>query len=123
MPTKFTFKVRLLLYSGIIIAIIISSFFWGSPGQSLNMRQARREFDSVRKELAGDPRFADLRMRQSTADLGRIIQVRGSVPDRASLEHLKSVIKKRMSPKFKVGFSVEVGEDSLVPAVHEEDKT
>ncbi len=123
MPTKFMIKNRLLLYLGIFIAFIVSSFFWGWPGQLLNMRQGRRELNSVKEELAGDPRFADLQTLQSTANLGKWVAVSGRVPDRASLEHLKSVMKRKISPKFKVGFAVEVGEDPAVPAVDEEGKT
>ena len=122
MPTRLSFKTRLLIYSGIILAFIASSFFWGSPGQWLNMRQVRREFDSVKAELAGDPRFADLHMVQSTADLGRQAAIRGRVPDQASLEYLKSVVKRRMSPRFKVGISVKVGEDPPAPMFDEQDK-
>jgi len=115
-------KNRLLLYVGIIIAVVVSSFFWGSPGQSLNMRQARRELNSVEEELTGDPRLADLQMLQSTANLGKWVAVRGRVPDRASLEHLKSVMKRRMSPKFRVIFYVEIGEEPAPTTVDQEDK-
>lgn len=122
MSTRLSFKSRLLIYAGIIITFIASSFFWGWPGQSLNMRQARRELDSVKEELAGDPRFEDLHMLQSTADLGRWAAIRGRVPDQASLEHLKSVIERRMSPKFKVRYWVKVGEDPAAPEFDEQNK-
>jgi len=122
MSLRFTFKNRLLLYLSIIIAVIISSFFWGAPGQSLNLKQARRQIDSVKKELAGDPRFSDLQFLQSTSHLGKRIIVRGSLPDQASLEQLLAVMRQRISPKFEVGYAVDVGDDPVERLLYDEDK-
>lgn len=123
MSLRANFKHRLILYSGICITIVLSSFYWGAPGQSRNMRQARRQIDSVKEHLKDDPRFADLKFLQSTADLGRKIIVLGTVPDQASFEHLKSVMHQRISQKFRVGLGVEVKEEAAVPLLDTEDGT
>ena len=104
-------KERILIYSAIIAAIIISSFFWGSPGQEINMRQAQKEIDKVKDLLKNDERFANIRFLKSTAYLGRIVFVRGTLSDKESLEYLKELIKKNMSSKFEVRFAVEIRAD------------
>ena len=112
-----------MLYLGIFIAIVLSSFFWGAPGQSRNMRQAQRQIVKVKEHLRGDPRFVDIQMLQSTADLGRRILVRGNVPDQSSLEYLKSVMGQQISRKFKVFYYVGINEKSFDPALDIKDGT
>ena len=123
MSSRFDFKHRLMLYLGIGVTIVLSSFFWGSPGQSWNMRQAHRQIVSVRESLRDDPRFADVKFLQSTADLGRKIIVLGTVPDQASFEYLKSLMNQQISQKFRVGYAVDVNEKAAVPALDTNDGT
>lgn len=114
-----------MFYSAIVIAIaiVLSSFYWGAPGPSWNMRQAHRQIVSVKEYLRDDPRFADVKFLQSTADLGRKIIVRGNVPDQASFEYLKSVMNQRISHKFRVGYVVDVNEEAVVLGLDTEDGT
>jgi hypothetical protein len=116
-------KNRLALYLGIFTAIILSSFFWGWPGQEIHMRRARKELDVVKKELEGDSRFSELKMGVGTMDLGRRILVRGTVPDYESLQYLKSVMGRNVSPKFNVSYFVQVREENVAPAPRKGDGT
>jgi hypothetical protein len=101
-------KERILIYTGIIAAIIISSFFWGWPGQEINMRQAQKEINKVKDLLKNDERFVNIKFLKSTADLGKLVFVRGTLSDKESLEYLKELIKKNMSPKFTVRCIIEI---------------
>ena len=86
------------------------------------MRQAQREIDSVKKELEGDARFSQLRIGVRT-NLGRDIFVGGSVPDQQSLDYLKSLMKKRISQKFRVRYRVKIPEESNESVQSSEEKT
>jgi hypothetical protein len=101
-------KERILIYTVIIAAIIISSFFWGSPGQEINMRQARKEINKIKDLLKNDERFVNIKLSNSTADLGKVVLVHGTLSDKESLEYLKELVKENMSPKFWIGYAVEI---------------
>jgi hypothetical protein len=109
---KLDFKKRLLLYLGIFAAVVLSSFFWGWPGQELNWRVARKEIDEVNKVLEGDSRFSQLRIRTGTANLGRDIWVMGSVPDQSSVDYLKTLMEQRISQKFNVKYVIQIEKGS-----------
>jgi hypothetical protein len=108
-------KERILIYISIIAAIIISSFFWGWPGQEINMRQARKEINKIEELLKNDERFADIKFGISTAALGKIVFVSGTLPDKESLEYLKELVEKNMSSKFEIRFHVEIKTDMKEP--------
>jgi len=105
-------KKRLIFYPCLFTVIGISTYWWPGPVQSRNIRQAQREIDLVKKELEGDTRFSQLTMGVGTANLGRDIYVRGSVPDKQGSEYLKSLMEKRISSKFRVRYFVRIQEDS-----------
>jgi len=115
MSLKANIKKRLILYLGIITAIIMSSFFWGYPGQTMNMRRAGKDIAVVRKKLEGDARFSELKMGMSTADLGRRIWVKGAVPDRESYQHLKALMTENISDRFRVIYYVSIIDASVPP--------
>jgi len=117
-------KKRLIFYPCLFAVIGISAYLWGPyPVQSRNMRQAWREIDSVKKELEGDARFSTIMIGVGTANLGKDIYVRGDIPDQQSLEHLKSLMKKRISPKFRVRYFLKIPEDSNKSVQPSEEKT
>lgn len=103
-------KKRLIFYPCLFTVIGISTYWWPGPVQWRNMRQARREIDSVKKELEGDARFSPIMIGVGTANLGRDIYVRGDIPDQQSLEYLKSRIEKKISPKYRVRYIVKISE-------------
>jgi hypothetical protein len=105
-------KKRLIFYSCLFTVIGISTYWWPGPVQSRNMRQAGREIESVKKELETDTRFSQLKIGLSTADLGRNIYVRGNIPNQHSLEYLESLMKKRISPKFRIKYFLRIPEES-----------
>ena len=115
MSLKANIKKRLILYLGILTAIIMSSFFWGLPGQTINMRRASKDLAVVRKKLEGDARFSELKMGVSTADLGRRIWVHGTVPDRESRQHLKALMIENISDRFRVFYYVSIRDASVPP--------
>ena len=100
------FKKRLLIYSIIIAALIISSFFWGSLGQSKNMKQARDETKKLENLLFADQRFTDIKFGGSTANFGKTIIIKAAVADQNDLEVLKKIVQENISPKFKVMYLV-----------------
>jgi hypothetical protein len=105
-------KKRLIFYPCLFTVIGVSAYLWGPAFvQSRNMRQARREIDSVKKELETDTRFSQLKIGVGTANLGRDIYVRGDIPDKHSLEYLKSLMEKRISSKYKVRYFVGIKEN------------
>ena len=103
---------RLLIYVSIIAVIIISSFFWGSPGQSRNMRQARKEISQLKGLLRDDETFSNIKFVQSTANLGRLIGLKGTVANQESFDMLKMLIHENISPKFKIVYSVAIEEQT-----------
>ena len=106
-------KKRLIFYPCFFIVIGVSSYLWGpSFVQSRNMKQARQEIAAVKKELSADSRFSELMFLQSTANLGKDIIIKGSVPDTSSLNYLKSLMEKKISDKFVVKFFVQVQQDT-----------
>ncbi len=105
-------KKRLIFYPCLFTVIGISTYWWPGPVQWRNMRQARREIDSVQKELEGDARFSQLKIGVGTANLGRDIYVRGEIPDQQSFEYLKSLMGKKISSKFRIRYFVKISEDS-----------
>ncbi len=109
---------RIFLYLGLFAFIGLSSFFWGWPGQALRGRQPRREIAAVWKRLEDDARFAEVNIRVGTANQ-RTIYVTGRVPDRTSLEHLKTVMEQEISAQYSVIFTPKVldGSEELRPAV------
>lgn len=116
-------KKRLIFYPCLFIAIGVSAYlWWPGPVQWRNMRQARREIDSVKKELERDTRFSQLTVGVGTVNLGRDILVRGSVPTQSSVDYLKSLMEQRISPKFSVRYFVQV-EDSNKSVQSSEEKT
>jgi hypothetical protein len=101
-------KERILIYAVVITAIIISSFLWGWPGQEINWRQAQKETNKIKELLKNDERFANIRFSSSTADLGKIVFVLGTLSDKESLEYLKGLVNKNMSPKFTIRYVVKI---------------
>lgn len=116
-------KKRLIFYPCLFISIGVSAYlWWPGPVQWRNMRQARREIDSVKKKLERDTRFSQLTIGVGTVNLGRDILVRGSVPTQSSVDYLKSLMEQRISPKFSVRYVVQV-EDSNKSVQSSEEKT
>ncbi|MDT8303447.1 MAG: hypothetical protein RQ760_18350 [Sedimentisphaerales bacterium] len=116
-------KKRLIFYPFLFTVIGISTYWWPGPVQWRNMRQARREIDSVKKELEGDARFSPIMIGVGTVNLGRDIYVRGDIPDQQSLEYLKSLIEKKISPKYRVRYIVKIQENSNTSEPSSEEKT
>jgi hypothetical protein len=109
-------KKRLIFYLCLFIVIGVPVYLWGpGPVQSRNMKQAKKEIAAVKKELSTDPRFSELMFLQSTADLGKIVMVKGDVPDKSSLTDLKSLMEKEISEKFTIRYFVSVQGDSVEP--------
>ena len=106
-------KLKKVLFFCLCLLITISvSACWGMAWvRSGNIRQAQRELDVVKKELGSDTRFSELMFFVSTTRLGDDIVVAGSIPDQASLDYLKLLIKMEISPKFNVRYSVDIRQD------------
>lgn len=104
-----------MLYLAIFAGVIMSSFFWGWPGQEINMRRANKELAIVRKKLESDPRFSNLKIGVSTADLGKRILVHGTIPDNESLQVLKALMSRNISHRFRVIYQISL--ENTVPAV------
>lgn len=106
-------KKRLIFYPCFFVVISVCSYLWGPIFvQSRNMKQARQEIAAVKRELSADSRFSELMFLQSTADMGKDIIIKGSVPDESSLDYLKSLMGKKISDKFVVRFIVQVQQDT-----------
>ncbi|MCP4263248.1 MAG: hypothetical protein GY774_37930 [Planctomycetes bacterium] len=106
-------KKRLIFYPCLFTVIGVSAYLWGPVlVQSRNMRQARQEIESVKKELETDTRFSQLTTSAQTINLGRDIIVRGSVPNRQSLDYLKLLMEKKISSKYRIRYFVKIQEDS-----------
>lgn len=121
---KQKFKKWLMFCLCSLIAIGISGCWGLASVRSRNIRQAQRELDVVKKELGSDTRFSELMFLVSTTNLGDNIVVAGSVPDQASLDYLKLLIKMEISTKFNVRYSVDIKQEydkSIQPV--EADKT
>lgn len=94
------------------MAFIVSAYLWGPDiVQYKNMRQAQREINSLKKELAYDIRFSELIVLSGTGSLGKDIIVEGSVLGKSSADYLKSLMKRRISPKFLVKYSLDIKPD------------
>jgi len=91
-----------------VAALIISSFFWGSPGQSRNMRQVGEEIQKLKEKLEGDVRFSEVLFLTSTANMGKNLYIDGTVADEACLEELKKLIESDVAVKFSIVYQVEV---------------
>ena len=118
MLRNMTIPKRVLLYLGLFVVIVVSSFFWGWPGQALRARRPRQEIAAVWRRLGDDARFAEVNIRVDTADQ-RTIYVTGSVPDQNSLEHLKTIMDQEISAQYSVIITPGVldGSEELRPAV------
>jgi hypothetical protein len=77
------------------------------------MRQAKREISSIEEYLEGDIRFSQLTISVGTSNLGKDIFVFGSVPDISSRDHLKLLIERRISPKFRVRYRVDILKENV----------
>ena len=108
-------KRRYYIYLGIMAALVFSSFFWGSPGQWWNMRQARREVAKVKAKLKDDARFSGIKFLYSSANMGKNIYVDGVVADQDSLDYLKTLMDQVVSPRFNTIYMVQVKTDTDVP--------
>lgn len=111
---------RILIYIGIVAAIIFLSFFWGSPGQSRNMRQARKEIEQLNLLINGDERFANIEFLNPTSNLGKMIFITGTVPDQNSLDVLKVLIQNNISAKYKLVYNVEIKDKPKDPHIKAE---
>ena len=60
-----------------VAGLIVSSFYWGSPGHSWNMRQVRGEIQKLNEKLEGDTRFSEVKFLVSTANMGKNLNVDG----------------------------------------------
>jgi hypothetical protein len=95
-----------------LIAFIVSAYLWGPDiVQYKNMRQAQREINLLKEELMTDIRFSELIILSGSGSLGRDIIVEGSVPGKSSADYLKSLMKKRISPKFLVKYFLDIKPD------------
>jgi len=103
---------RQIIFVCLLIAFIMSAYLWGPVVvQYKNMRQAQREIESLKKELMFDIRFSELIIHSDKGSLGKDIVVKGSVFGQSSANYLKSLIKKRISPKFLVKYSIHIKPD------------
>jgi len=75
-------KRRYYIYLGIIVVLVLSSFFWGGPRQAWNMRQVQGEIRELKETLRDDTRFTEIKFLISTANMGKNIYVDGAVADK-----------------------------------------
>ena len=76
------------------------------------MRQAKQEISSIENYLESDTRYSQLTIGVGTSNHGKDILVFGSVPDRSSLDYLKSLMEQNISPKFRVRFRVDIQKEN-----------
>lgn len=82
------------------------------------MRHTRIEIASLKKKLEDDARFTHVNILFSTANFGKSIFVKGTVPDQQSLDYLKTLIDQSISSRFTILYSVQLETNTTVPLEH-----
>lgn len=86
----------------------LAYFLSPAPEQTRNMRQTRRDIELLKKELASDLRFSDLRISATTSNFGMEMLIIGSIPDESSLVHLKSMVERRVPGKYDIRYYIKI---------------
>jgi len=79
-----------------------------SPEQTRNMRETQREIELLKKELASDSRFSNLKISPTTSNFGKEMLIIGSIPDELSLVQLKSMVERRVPEKYDIRFYIKI---------------
>jgi hypothetical protein len=100
---KLVFIICLLVVVG-GLAFLLSP----SPEQTRNMRETQREIELLKKELASDSRFSNLKISPTTSNYGKEMLIIGSIPDELSLVQLKSMVERRVPEKYDIRFYIKI---------------
>ena len=89
-----------------IIAVAVAIYYPFSPGgrQGANMRRAERHIQTVRPQVAADPRFANVRLAPFTAQGGSLL-VSGTVATKADAAALRELVE-QSGPPVEMAFRV-----------------
>ena len=100
---KLVFIICLLVVVG-GLAFLLSP----SPEQTRNMRETQREIELLKKELASDSRFSNLKISPTTSNYGKEMLIIGSIPDELSLVQLKSMVERRVPEKYDIRYYIKI---------------
>ncbi len=102
-------KKRLVLFLCLFAVISGLAFLLSpAPEQTRNMRETRREIELLKKELASDSRFSNLKISPTTSNFGKEMLIIGSIPDELSLVQLKSMVERRVPEKYDIRYYIKI---------------
>ncbi len=109
-------KKRYIYYICFFIVIGMLTYMLSpAPEPTKNMREAQGEIDSIEKVIEFDSRFSELNVSPSAGGSGTDIWITGRVPDKESIDYLKSIIEKRISEKFNLQYHIQIKENPEDP--------
>lgn len=86
-----------------------------APEQTRNMRQTQHEIELLKKELASDSRFSNLKVIPTTSNFGLEMLIVGNIPDDVSFVQLKKMVERRVPEKYNIRFYIKLKDISRDP--------
>ena len=103
------FKSRLFFVISILAVLGGLAFLLSpSPEQTKNMRQTQHEIELLKKELASDSRFSNLKVIPTTSNYGMEMLIVGGIPDDTSFVQLKKMVERRVPEKFNIEYYIKL---------------